>query len=189
MNNYFSSLEEEVPEHNRLHGNIALKTHSIWESISNTKKDDINENSYEQFKSLVRKQGIGHTKLKSTCKKCGGTGHFSYQCRNFIKLPSKSKPNNELNELIPSDDEESPKIEKEKKRKKKKKKRRDSSSSDDEERKKEKKKRKKEKKKKKRKYDSSDDERREKRKYDSSDDEKLEKKRRKKEKSKSKKDK
>ncbi|XP_014283283.1 protein SREK1IP1 [Halyomorpha halys] len=115
----------------------------------------------------------GKESIRPACKKCGYSGHLTYQCRNFIKIdPNKDIVLDVSSTSSESDDdyvtplralreqELQEKVKKKKKRKKKKKKSRDSSedSSSDSESHSEKRKKKKLKRKYKSSSDSSDEE-------------------------------
>ena len=114
--------------------------------------------------------GPRQTENKTGCKKCGYSGHLTFQCRNFIKLDPVKDPVLDVSSTSSDEDEyltpltslraSEIKAKKEKKKKAKKRRRYSDSSSDSEsskrkKRKKEKKKKKKKEKKKRKKRERS----------------------------------
>ncbi|KAJ2743838.1 hypothetical protein GGI20_003451, partial [Coemansia sp. BCRC 34301] len=53
--------------------------------------DDSQQRGVDAFERLVR--GDDTVIVRGACKKCGGMGHLTYECKNSIKIESKlSKP-------------------------------------------------------------------------------------------------
>ncbi|KAJ2822450.1 hypothetical protein GGI24_003941, partial [Coemansia furcata] len=52
--------------------------------------DNNNNRGVEAFERLVR--GDDTAVVRGGCKKCGGMGHLTYECKNNIKVESKAKP-------------------------------------------------------------------------------------------------
>ncbi|KAJ1657822.1 hypothetical protein IWQ61_002850 [Dispira simplex] len=43
----------------------------------------------EAFERLVKSSDAAEALKRGTCRKCGGAGHLTFECRNFIELPPK----------------------------------------------------------------------------------------------------
>lgn len=46
---------------------------------------DDKQKGIEAYERLVH--GDDHTQMRGACKKCGGMGHLTYECKNNIKVP------------------------------------------------------------------------------------------------------
>jgi hypothetical protein len=92
-----------LPANNRMHSSSALQTHSIWaESIgydpyapSSSATQQVPEaqplapNPFDKAQgllSLARLTGGTTTEVRGSCRKCGGVGHLTFQCRNTIQI-------------------------------------------------------------------------------------------------------
>lgn len=122
-----------VPKNNLLHVDSLKKSHGVWDTINNkdgTTKDEIQRKNdkndmQDNFKKL-NESSRGYKKKENlaTCKKCGGSGHFAFECMNTFDL-TKGKSVDPLNTLIASDDETDRKRDKMHKKERKEKKRKD----------------------------------------------------------------
>jgi len=91
---------------NRINSSAAWQTHEIWsKTIGNDPQPTENSesapqemrptlNTYESYKGLLalaRRNGGGLQTFdfRGTCKKCGGFGHLSFQCRNMLSSDTK----------------------------------------------------------------------------------------------------
>jgi outer membrane biosynthesis protein TonB len=108
---FFSQYNVPIPENNLLHGDVVHKKHSIWESIQS-------EEQQKEKEIEIAKKHLKSSEITSICKKCGQTGHFAFECMNTFKMSDKQQ---ELNTLLPSEEEEDEKETKKKKEKKEKK--------------------------------------------------------------------
>jgi hypothetical protein len=88
----------KMPANNRMHSSAALQTHGIWANtigydpyapnVQKQAEDQPAPNSFDSFKGLLalaRLTGSASTTVKGQCKKCGGAGHLTFQCRNHLR--------------------------------------------------------------------------------------------------------
>jgi len=88
----------KMPANNRMHSSAALQTHGIWAntigydphapSAPKQAEDQPAPNTFDSFKGLLalaRLTGSASTTVKGQCKKCGGAGHLTFQCRNHLR--------------------------------------------------------------------------------------------------------
>jgi len=89
----------KMPANNRMHSGAALQTHDIWQNTIGydpyaPEKKDIGsgptQNPYDNFQGLLALArltgGTSGSSVKGACKRCGGVGHLTFQCRNFVKV-------------------------------------------------------------------------------------------------------
>jgi len=99
----------KLPANNRMHSSSALQTHGVWSNVigydpyAPEKKGaepavGPSTNAYENYQGLLalaRLTGGNNISQRGTCKRCGGVGHLTFQCRNFLK----NTPNLNANEI------------------------------------------------------------------------------------------
>jgi len=101
----------KLPANNRMHSSSALQTHGVWSNVigydpyAPEKKGaetigtvGPSTNAYENYQGLLalaRLTGGSNISQRGTCKRCGGVGHLTFQCRNFLK----NKPDLNGNEI------------------------------------------------------------------------------------------
>ena len=99
-----------MPAGNRIHSSAALATHGIWANTIGEDKyapsqagggpdADTANNVFELNQGLLKLAQSASTSQASergSCRKCGGVGHFTHQCRNFLSA------NSELDEILES---------------------------------------------------------------------------------------
>jgi hypothetical protein len=102
-----------VPVNNLIHTDSLTKTHRIWDTINNTTtQQDIDkaridakaESKYQKHHNSMKQTNKAKESV-STCKKCGGPGHFTFECMNNIDISGKKTERDDLHTQIPSDDE------------------------------------------------------------------------------------
>lgn len=90
-----------MPNKNRVDTSRSLSTNDVWKNVvkydpykegggggggdpSGPKKEDFSE----QSKGLLELARLSKSsESKAMCKKCGGLGHLTFECRNTVKLP------------------------------------------------------------------------------------------------------
>jgi len=89
----------KMPANNRMHSGTALKTHGIWANTigydpyaPSAKTEPTGAgpatNAYDNYQGLLALARLTHSNssaVRGTCKKCGGVGHLTFQCRNHLK--------------------------------------------------------------------------------------------------------
>eukprot|EP00658_Telonema_sp_P-2_P070184 TRINITY_DN5977_c0_g2_i1.p1 TRINITY_DN5977_c0_g2~~TRINITY_DN5977_c0_g2_i1.p1 ORF type:complete len:166 (-),score=31.48 TRINITY_DN5977_c0_g2_i1:131-628(-) len=93
----------KMPANNRVATGDALKTHGIWANTIGDPYAPVGENdpkgmgdhasAYDEFKGLLALARLTGGKNEGnevgTCKKCGGAGHLTFQCRNHLAAQDK----------------------------------------------------------------------------------------------------
>jgi Zinc knuckle len=93
-----------MPHDNRMMTSSSLNTHAVWQNVikydpyaSDVKGNETGDSSLldlnEQSKGLMelaklQSAGLG---VRGTCKKCGGSGHLTFECRNSISIGEVEK--------------------------------------------------------------------------------------------------
>jgi len=87
-----------MPNKNRVDTSRSLSTNEVWRDVikhdpyaagvttsgQSTSKEDFSE----QSKGLLELARLSKsTESKAMCKKCGGLGHLTFECKNTVKLP------------------------------------------------------------------------------------------------------
>lgn len=88
-----------MPNKNRVDTSRSLSTNDVWKNVVKydpykegpsgeeaeaSKKEDFSE----QSKGLLELARLSKSsESKAMCKKCGGLGHLTFECRNTVKLP------------------------------------------------------------------------------------------------------
>jgi hypothetical protein len=75
---------------NKLSGQGALRTHSMYGVIDGTQRADVDAANQraESLMELVRLQNLGGAgeEARGGCRRCGGLGHLTFECRNEYRL-------------------------------------------------------------------------------------------------------
>eukprot|EP00026_Physarum_polycephalum_P013104 Phypoly_transcript_13474.p1 GENE.Phypoly_transcript_13474~~Phypoly_transcript_13474.p1 ORF type:complete len:127 (+),score=18.84 Phypoly_transcript_13474:41-421(+) len=90
----------KMPADNIMDGSAALQTHGVWQNTigydpyapKNQSADVASgpaQNPYDNFQGLLAMArltgGSSAANVKGSCRKCGGAGHLTFQCRNYLK--------------------------------------------------------------------------------------------------------
>ena len=80
---------------NKLSGQGALRTHSMYGVIDGTQRADVDATNQraESLMELVRLQNLGGAgeEARGGCRRCGGLGHLTFECRNEYRLLGDSE--------------------------------------------------------------------------------------------------
>ena len=108
------------PHNNRVASSEALKTHSIWQDSigydpyagledDKKKQDDKNKSKrysdkeVSNFFKLAKQQTAGASEGRGACKKCGMSGHLTFQCMNVLGKYTSIENTNEVKSDSDSD--------------------------------------------------------------------------------------
>ncbi len=99
-----------MPANNRMSTDVAFRSHGIWDTAITTAtvndaaaapKDD--KPSMQSLMNHARSSGaLKDRPLAGACRKCGGCGHLTFQCRNFI-VPKKKLSGHDIPANAPTD--------------------------------------------------------------------------------------
>jgi hypothetical protein len=88
-----------MPNKNRVDTSRSLSTNEVWRDVikhdpyaagvnTSSGVSSQKEDFSEQSKGLLELARLSKsTESKAMCKKCGGLGHLTFECRNTVKLP------------------------------------------------------------------------------------------------------
>ena len=88
-----------MPNKNRVDTSRSLSTNEVWRDVikhdpyaagvnTSSGVSSHKEDFSEQSKGLLELARLSKsTESKAMCKKCGGLGHLTFECRNTVKLP------------------------------------------------------------------------------------------------------
>lgn len=102
-----------MPHDNRVMTSSTLQTSSVWTNVIKYDPYASTEGTVagaaapasdkliEQSKGLMElaKLQAGTAQSRSTCRRCGGTGHFTHECRNALTATGQAKKYEEIPEM------------------------------------------------------------------------------------------
>lgn len=90
----------KMPHNNRMSSSAALRTNDMWsktighdpyaEETSGDASADAAQEQAASIMLLAKMSNISGSEIRGNCKRCGGVGHLSFQCRNEMKTEVKS---------------------------------------------------------------------------------------------------